>query len=464
MEHFFYSVTITLFHSLWQSSLLLLLYIVATTVVNSISPNGKRNFLFMMLSLQFVITITTFGFLFFDISNTLLPAVTDFSNRILDLPLKTEIIYNLFVVYISIVSFKSVYLVMQWLRYRDNISKHLVKAPVEVKLFTKATALHLGIKRNVSIWYSSFVSSPLTFGFLKPVILMPISVMNGLTMAETESIIIHELTHIQKLDYLFNWFVISMETVFFFNPFVILLCKKIKLEREINCDVQVLQFDYCALKYAETLLKIARMNRSHQQFNLAAAAPDSNLLKRISYFAKEKNLNHSKPGYKIVPATIILLLITFYALIIPLKQKTNIDNLVQSSFISFESEVPVPFATATLQDAGAKTSPQTSTFKVRVNSPVNVANNSIDETNEDSNVETIAVAAGTNPVSEKVEKEMIVKEESSNGKSITIAYSIDLKNGEMMIKPIWSFSEIKGLKDSLKLKADTVLKAFNIIQ
>jgi beta-lactamase regulating signal transducer with metallopeptidase domain len=464
MEHLFNSVTISLFHSIWQAALLILLYISVTGIFKQIAPVAKRNLLFLLLAIQFFISLITFGFLFFDIPNTVLPAINHYSVSILTQPVNNDFINTLFIIYISVVSFKSFFLIGRWIQFRNNIYRNLVKAPVDIKLFTQIKSTHFGLKRKVSIWYSSVVSSPLTFGFFKPVILLPLSLVNGLTIEETESIIIHELTHIQKQDYLFNWLVLLMEIVFFFNPFIVSLCKKIKLEREKNCDVQVLQFDYDAGLYASTLLKIAKLHRSHQPFNLAAAHPKSSLLKRIEYFSEEKNLIFSKLNYKILPAVIILLVITFNALILPLNNKKITGKSEQPSLISLQSEVPVPFANAAFpQGTGEAVSKQHGSSVARESSPIFIKNNAIDESKVDDN-DIYAVAAGNVSAPGKNEKEVIVKEENSGGHSITVTYTLVIENGEMIIKPLWSLSEIKGLKDSLKIKADTVLKAFNIVQ
>lgn len=463
MEHLFYSVTISLFHSIWQAALLALLYLTATRLFKQIAPVAKRNFLFLLLGLQFFISFLTFVFLFFEIPNSVLPVVNEFTATFYSKSVNNDFINAIFIIYISIVSFKSFFLLGRWMQFRNNIYRNLVKAPIDIKLFTQIKAAHFGIKRKVSIWYSSVVSSPLTFGFFKPVILMPLSLINGLSMEETEAIIIHELTHIQKQDYLFNWLILLMEIIFFFNPFVVSLCKKIKMEREKNCDVQVMQFDYNAGLYAAALLKIARLHRSHQPFNLAAAHPKSSLLKRIEYFSEEKNLNFSKLNYKIIPTAIILLFIAINAVMLPLNYKKTTGTLLQPSFISFQSEMPVPFATAAFPQEGEEPEIEKKSPAYLEHLPVFVKNNSIDEAKFDEK-DDYALAAGNVSTPGKNENEVIIKEENSSGRSITISYTLVLENGEMIIKPLWSLSEIKGLKDSLKIKPDTVIKAFNIVQ
>ncbi len=126
--------------------------------------------------------------------------------------------------------------------------------------------------------------------------------------------------------------------------------------------------------------------------------------------------------------------------------------------------MPVPFANAAFPEEAVESSlkHQGSSF-AKETFPVFIQNNSFNESKVDDN-ETYGIVAGNVSAPEKNEKEVIVKEENSSGQSITVTYTLVIENGEMIIKPLWSLSEIKGLKDSLKIKADTVLKAFNIIQ
>jgi len=60
MEHFSYSLSLTLVHSLWQSVLLLGAYLGFTAIFNNISPVAKRNLLFSLLITQLVLSVSTF--------------------------------------------------------------------------------------------------------------------------------------------------------------------------------------------------------------------------------------------------------------------------------------------------------------------------------------------------------------------------------------------------------------------
>ena len=218
--------------------------------------------------------------------------------------------------YTSVIFFKSMLIVYNWYRFKKICRSTFIKPSIDLKLFTFKKANEFGITRKVTLWFSNAVSTPLTFGFLKPVILMPVALLNHLSIADAESLIIHELTHIKNNDYLLNWLLVIAETLFFYNPFVKIIARKIKLEREKNCDVQVLQFQYPVIRYAETLLKTAKFRTNINFFPLAAVFKNKQLLQRIHFFTADQNLVFSKKKYSALslPAIIAVLLINLFIL------------------------------------------------------------------------------------------------------------------------------------------------------
>ena len=62
----------------------------------------------------------------------------------------------------------------------------------------------IGIKRNIRIYLSKWIDVPATIGYLKPIILLPIAAFNHLSVQQVEAIVLHELSHIRRNDYLIN--------------------------------------------------------------------------------------------------------------------------------------------------------------------------------------------------------------------------------------------------------------------
>ena len=114
----------------------------------------------------------------------------------------------------------------------------------------------LSIRRPVRLMTSTLSSVPITFGTLKPVILLPVGLINHLDPKEVEAILIHELAHILRRDYLWNTWQQCLECLFYYHPLTWWLSHQITDEREHLCDEITLEQHTNALTYARALLHI----------------------------------------------------------------------------------------------------------------------------------------------------------------------------------------------------------------
>jgi beta-lactamase regulating signal transducer with metallopeptidase domain len=140
----------------------------------------------------------------------------------------------------------------------------------------------LKIVKKVSLFLSEHVQIPLTIGHLKPIIIFPIALINNLDNDQVEAILLHELAHIKRHDYLLNILQCVMETILCFNPFVWLISKTIREQREFCCDDMVIDEDCNNYAYSRALFIIAQQNE--QNYILAMASTGSKkypLLNRI---------------------------------------------------------------------------------------------------------------------------------------------------------------------------------------
>ena len=120
----------------------------------------------------------------------------------------------------------------------------------------KLLAAEMGITRIIGLAESQAIHIPVVIGYLKPVILIPVGMLSGLTTEQVETILVHELTHIRRHDYLVNVVQSFIEAMFFFNPFVWMLSSVIRREREHCCDDAVLTHCGNALVYAQALSQL----------------------------------------------------------------------------------------------------------------------------------------------------------------------------------------------------------------
>ncbi|WP_026955262.1 M56 family metallopeptidase [Algoriphagus vanfongensis] len=94
----------------------------------------------------------------------------------------------------------------------------------------------LGIDKAVDLRVSDRGLSPVTFGFLKPVILIPAGLIFHLSASQLEAIIAHELAHVKRNDYLVNLFQSSLEVMFFYHPCFWWINQTVKELRENAAD------------------------------------------------------------------------------------------------------------------------------------------------------------------------------------------------------------------------------------
>ncbi len=152
----------------------------------------------------------------------------------------------------------------------------------------------LAITRSIQLFISDRINVPMMLGTLKPVILLPIATINNLSTEQVEAILLHELAHIRRHDYLLNIFQTIVETILFFNPFVWLMSRIIRREREECCDELVVANTTNPLPYAAALAILEHNRINPNQLSLAATGHKNQLLNRIKRIMTMKNKN---PGY-----------------------------------------------------------------------------------------------------------------------------------------------------------------------
>ena len=122
-------------------------------------------------------------------------------------------------------------LLLEHLRRRS-----LAALPVEIVERCLALQRRLGISRVVRYCECRLVTVPSVIGFLRPIVLLPMRALTGLSAEQLEAVIAHELGHIKRFDVAVNFFQVVVETLFFFHPAVWWLNERIRADREECCD------------------------------------------------------------------------------------------------------------------------------------------------------------------------------------------------------------------------------------
>ena len=162
--------------------------------------------------------------------------------------------------------------------------RSFVKAPESVRASFAAICQRLAITRKVRLRISEHIQGPFAMGVFRAMILLPASALVALTPEQLEVVLMHELAHVRRADYLWNLVQRMIETLFFFHPAVWWIGGKLRQERELCCDDMAVQLCSDPLVYATALLRLEeqRSQRLSLVMALDGNRPLSGLRLRIA--------------------------------------------------------------------------------------------------------------------------------------------------------------------------------------
>ena len=113
------------------------------------------------------------------------------------------------------------------------------------------------LRREVRLRQSDRVSTPLTYGILRPVILLPTG-MDWENEKQMEYILLHEHIHIRHFDAVKKMVMVSALCVHWFNPFVWMMYLLFNRDMELACDEGVVRHSGAQSRraYADTLIRM----------------------------------------------------------------------------------------------------------------------------------------------------------------------------------------------------------------
>ncbi|MEM7013017.1 MAG: M56 family metallopeptidase, partial [Verrucomicrobiota bacterium] len=137
----------------------------------------------------------------------------------------------------------------------------------------------LQISRPVRVLTSAAVAVPVVVGWMKPVVLLPVGLLSGLSTQQLEALIAHELAHIRRHDYFVNLLQKLVDTCFFYHPVVWWISAQIRKERENCCDDLAVSASGGVLGYASALTALEELRNTAPSYGVAATG--SPLIQRI---------------------------------------------------------------------------------------------------------------------------------------------------------------------------------------
>lgn len=144
----------------------------------------------------------------------------------------------------------------------------------------------LGLTRAIRYLECNWLQAPAVIGWLRPIVLLPVTALTGLSEAQLRAVIAHELAHIRRFDCLANLFQIFAETLLFYHPAIWWLNRRIRAERELCCDEIALEVCGDRLDYAKALTLMAEWEATPA---LAMAANRGPLAERLLHLFGRKS-------------------------------------------------------------------------------------------------------------------------------------------------------------------------------
>ena len=185
-------------------------------------------------------------------------------------------------------------------------------------------ARRLGLGRRFLIVDSVSVSTPTVIGWLRPVVLLPIAALSGLTPRQVEAILAHELAHIRRHDFLINLLQTLGETALFYHPAVWWISSRIRTEREHCCDDVAVSVCGDAREYAAALTELASWSMAHPP--LAMAATRGPLLNRVRRLLRLEESDRRFGRTTLAVAVVLTTLVGVVALGAILKAQPILDS------------------------------------------------------------------------------------------------------------------------------------------
>jgi beta-lactamase regulating signal transducer with metallopeptidase domain len=173
----------------------------------------------------------------------------------------------------------SVRLTSGWIKAHRIATRDAFAATNEWQRIGRRLAEALRIRGAIRLLESAAVEVPTVIGWLRPVVLLPVATLSGLSTEQMEMVLAHELAHIRRHDFFVNLMQAVVETLLFYHPAVWWISGRIRVEREHCCDDIAVAVCGNPLLYARALTRLEELRVDPAQAFVAANG--GSLLTRI---------------------------------------------------------------------------------------------------------------------------------------------------------------------------------------
>jgi len=338
-----YSIALTLIHFLWQGVLIALA--LKTVLIFTSNKKSQLRYAFSSAAmvLNLILPIITFFIIYkpgylqltqklshgsitgFQFTQSTSKQSEWYANLVEYLPYLT-------IVWLCVISVLSLKLLIE-LYSVNQLPKHNTLAPDNGLLDRfKALSHQVGVQKVPRLLLSLNATVPMAIGWIKPIVLIPVGMLTGLTPAQLDMLLLHELAHIRRYDYIVNFVQSIVEIILFFHPCVLWVSNQMRNEREYCSDDIAVKHCGNPIAYAHTLADTASLCNKHRKHSIpkmAMAASGGDLTQRVLRLVNEHHCASSNLASKwMASLTIlsILLLVSSQQIILLLETELHSAN------------------------------------------------------------------------------------------------------------------------------------------
>lgn len=155
-----------------------------------------------------------------------------------------------------------------------TVRRAVTRASGELQHRFDRIANRFGLTHPIRLALSTRINTPMVVGWLRPMLLVPVGILTDMDPVGLEALLVHELAHIRRHDYLVNVVQCLVEILLFYHPAVWWISRRVRTERELCCDDVAVAWCDDPLLYAETLNRLQELRSETLSPALAAGGGD----------------------------------------------------------------------------------------------------------------------------------------------------------------------------------------------
>lgn len=361
-----YYIALTLIHFIWQGALIALVLKAALIFTPQQKSQLRYAYTSGAMILNFLAPVITFAVIYSPENITLPQQVSETLSATASLTQTlisnewhaniVEFLPYLTVVWLFIIIILSLKFLVELYSVKQLPKTNTIKPEHDLYQRFHTLSAKIGLSKAPQLLLSLDTHVPMAIGWIKPVVLIPITMLTGLTPAQLDMLILHELAHIRRHDYLINFIQSIVEIILFYHPCVLWVSNQMRNEREYCSDDLAVAHSGNSIAYAHTLADTASLCNQHSHPsipNMAMAASGGDLTLRVLRLVDEHHCSSTRQISKWFAALTVLsiiLLVTSQHLIsflntAPLTSINLVDSPIMNKaeiYPSTQHKAPLP--------------------------------------------------------------------------------------------------------------------------